>query len=875
MEDNTWGLAEETHALKYRQVGEDFPAAMSRIARHLADDEQHYKAFRDILVDRRFLPGGRVQSASGATRQVTAFNCFTGDTTVVTDKGVKTLFELAQEGSATILTGEGKYQTAPVYSHGTQRIYGVLLQNGHKKETLFATPDHEWIVVNKEERLKTTDLKKGMKIPHGEFKPSQDDMWAVAHGLIYGDGSRSIKDGATKGYYIHVCSEHEITYRVLEGIPYSESDRGRFYYFFGENSKCDMKSLPLEPTPEYVHSFLKGLFLADGSVSKQPEVMITGTEELWGWVNKYGPMAGWYPVGRSKLSEETNYGFRTRPTYNIRFDLRTMGASKLLKGNLDYTPRSEGWRVVEIWEEGEAQVYCPSIEGPRSFISGKGIVLGQCYVMDKIPDSLEGIMRVLTEASKTMQMGGGVGYDFSTLRPRGALIKSLQSFSSGPLSFMDIFDAMCAAISSAGHRRGAQMATMRVDHPDIEDFITSKTNTTRFRNFNISVLVTDKFMKAVEDHDNFDLVFEGQVYKTVYAPALWDRIMRSTWDYAEPGVIFIDRVNRKNNLWYCETIAATNPCGEQPLPPYGACLLGSFNLTAYMKTALFVGEDKLEIKPIVDLAQLRMDIPVVVRAMDNIIDRTIYPLPRQEEEAKAKRRMGLGFTGMANALEVMGLPYGSPEFLAEAEKCFTVLRDQSYIASIELAKEKGRFPRFNSLLLESEFARTLSEDIQSAIRVYGLRNSHLLSMAPTGTISLTAGNISSSIEPPFLHYYDRTVREFDKVKTERISDYAYREWGIKGKTALELTPEEHVAVLNLASRYVDSACSKTCNIGDDVTWEQFQNVYKLAYEGGASGCTTYRAAGKITGVLTAPDIQEDQLSTACTWDPDTGKRTCE
>jgi ribonucleoside-diphosphate reductase alpha chain len=490
-----------------------------------------------------------------------------------------------------------------------------------------------------------------------------------------------------------------------------------------------------------------------------------------------------------------------------------------------------------------------------------------CFVMDDIPDSLEGIMRVLSEAARTQQMGGGVGYNFSTLRPRGAIIKTLGSQSSGPLSFMDIFDAMCAAISSAGHRRGAQMACMRVDHPDIEEFISSKNNGHRFTNFNISVLITDEFMSAVENGDSFDLKFDGKVYSTVSASALWDQIMRSTWDYAEPGVIFIDRVNRKNNLWYCETISATNPCGEQPLPPYGACLLGSFNLTQYVV---------MDEVPYFDYMKFIKDIPIVVRAMDNIIDRTIYPLAKQEYEAKSKRRMGLGVTGLANALEALCASYGSGGFLFLMEQILIVLRDSAYEASIKLAKEKGPFPLFNPLLLESEFARTLPRHINSLIREGGIRNSHLLSMAPTGTISLTAGNVSGSIEPPFSHYYDRDMREFDRMKTERVSDYAYREWGIKGKTALELSPLDHVKVLNLASQYVDSACSKTCNIGDDVSWEDFKEVYVQAYKGGASGCTTYRAAGMRKGILNTVETPAEEVEgLACTWDTETGKRTCE
>ena len=505
-----------------------------------------------------------------------------------------------------------------------------------------------------------------------------------------------------------------------------------------------------------------------------------------------------------------------------------------------------------------------------------------CFVSGTIEDSMEGISKSSGEAAKTMQLGGGIGYDFSTLRPRGALIRSLDSRSSGPISFMGVFDAWCKTIASAGHRRGAQMGVLRVDHPDIEEFIRAKNNSTDLTQFNISVGVTDEFMEAVQSDSDFDLKFDGRVYKTVRAKALWDDILRSTWDWAEPGILFIDRINQKNNLWYCEYIAATNPCGEQPLPPYGACLLGSLNLTQYVG----ILEDGTRV---FNYELLVHDLPYIVRAMDNVVDRATYPLPQQGKEAKDKRRMGLGVTGVANAIEALGFPYGSQGFLDELEKIMSIIRDVAYRTSISLAIEKGPFPLFDVKLLDSAFAKTLPSDIRADIRKYGLRNSHLLSVAPTGTISLSADNVSSGIEPVFSHFYDRTIQTFDGPRVERVEDYAYREWGIKGVTADSLSVFDHVEVLNLASKFVDSACSKTCNVGDDVTWEQFKEVYMKAYEGGASGCTTFRASGKRYGILNAAsseDVVEEPTKEgdgfvdereggACYFDPTTGLRTCE
>jgi len=503
-----------------------------------------------------------------------------------------------------------------------------------------------------------------------------------------------------------------------------------------------------------------------------------------------------------------------------------------------------------------------------------------CFVMQKVPDSLDGIMDVTKEAAKTMQLGGGVGYDFSSIRPKGSRIKSLGSQASGPVSFMGIMDALCKTIASAGHRRGAQMGCLRVDHPDIMEFITSKTNSHSLTQFNISVLVTDKFMECVKADTSFDLVWEDKVYDTVRARSLWDSILRATWDWAEPGVIFIDRVNQMNNLWYCEDISATNPCGEQPLPPYGACLLGSFNTTRYVDKVNGVFEFNWNL--------LSHDIPYVVRAMDNVIDETSYPLKEQEIEAKNKRRMGLGVTGLGNTLGALGILYGSKEAQEFTNKLLKFIAHGCYWSSVELAMEKGPFPLFDKdKYTQSEFVQKLDQELQDAIYKYGIRNSHLTSIAPTGTISLTANNVSSGIEPVFSKSYDRTVQTFDGPRIEKVEDYAYREWGIECPTADNISVLDHVSMLVAAQEWVDSACSKTCNVGESVTWDEFKDVYMQAYEGGAKGCTTFRSAGKRFGILNASaseDIVEEEEPNedetiveggACYIDPETGIRSCE
>lgn len=508
--------------------------------------------------------------------------------------------------------------------------------------------------------------------------------------------------------------------------------------------------------------------------------------------------------------------------------------------------------------------------------SPREVTAYNCFVSGNIEDSMGSIMTAASEAAETMRRGGGIGYDFSRIRPRGELIGTLESKASGPVSFMHIFDAICHTIASAGHRRGAQMGVLRVDHPDIEEFIRAKNNGQKLTGFNVSVGITDEFMNCLVKGERFPLRFEGKTYKYINPTALWEEIMRSTWDWAEPGVLFLDRINGMNNLWYCETIEATNPCGEQPLPAYGACLLGSFNVTKYISINGF------------NFDQFISDIPHVVRAMDNIIDRTQYPLKQQETEAKNKRRMGLGITGIANAAEALGYRYGTEEYLDFQDRVLMTVRDHTYLASVELATEKGSFPLFDvDKYLEGGFIKTLPTYIRDLIRERGIRNSHLTSIAPTGTISLTADNISSGIEPPYLLEYERTIQTFDGPRIERVQDYGLRNFGVRGLTANEIKAQDHVQVLARAQRFIDSAVSKTCNVGDKVTFDEFKNLYFDAWVKGCKGITTFRAAGKRYGILNAVDstkneepedvvlIEDSDVGGACYIDLDTGIRSCE
>ncbi len=489
--------------------------------------------------------------------------------------------------------------------------------------------------------------------------------------------------------------------------------------------------------------------------------------------------------------------------------------------------------------------------------TARRVTLFNCFVMGTIPDSMGGIFDMLKEAALTMQQGGGIGYDFSTIRPKGADVKGVSADASGPLSFMDVWDAMCRTIMSAGSRRGAMMATMRCDHPDVEDFIVAKSDPARLRMFNMSVLVTDAFMEAVKADAAWELTFDGKVYKTLQARDLWNRIMQATFDFAEPGVIFIDRINQANNLNYCETISATNPCGEQPLPPYGACLLGSINLARLVRDP-FGEAAQLDGWALTDL------VTTAVRMMDNVVDVSKFPLEAQAQEAQAKRRIGLGVTGLADALLMTGLRYGSDEAAAQTETWMKEIARAAYLASVELAKEKGSFPLFDAeKFLASGNMVNMDEDVRAAVREHGIRNALLTSIAPTGTISLYAGNVSSGIEPVFAYAYTRKVLQKDGSRTEEeVVDYAVQMWrDLKGDAELPdyfvnaqtLAPLDHVKMQAAAQKWIDSSISKTINCPEDISFEAFKDVYMAAWDQGCKGCTTYRPNDVTGSVLSVSE----------------------
>lgn len=510
----------------------------------------------------------------------------------------------------------------------------------------------------------------------------------------------------------------------------------------------------------------------------------------------------------------------------------------------------ERW-AAEFYTALEDFKYLPAGRITAGAGTGRNVTLSNCFTMGTIQDSMDGIFDNLKEAALTMQAGGGIGYDFSTLRPKGAPVKGVDADASGPLSFMDVWDSMCRTIMSAGSRRGAMMATMRCDHPDIEAFITAKRDPLRLRMFNVSVLVTDPFMAAVKADADWELVFKGKVFKTIRARDLWNLIMESTYKYAEPGVIFIDRVNADHNIGYLEQVATTNPCGEKPMGPYASCLLGSINLARFVPNAFTS-------MAAIDEEGIRSTVRTAIRMMDNVVDVGRFPLPAQAEKARTDRQLGLGVTGLADMLLMMGLTYGSDEAVALTDKVMFIINEEAYKASIAIAKEKGAFPNFDAeKFLASGFMKKMSDDIRDDVRKHGIRNALLTSIAPTGTISLYAGNVSSGIEPVFAYAYMRKVLQKDGTRTEQeVADYAvhlYREMYGKDAelpahfvTAQTLTPLAHVRMQAAAQKWVDSSISKTVNCPEDISFEDFQEIYLQAYETGCKGCTTYRP-NDVTG----------------------------
>lgn len=885
--------AENLHAMKYRLERETFRDFVNRLALALRDNDAHYHELRPIFGDQRFMPAGRIQAAAGSGKNVTYYNCLSGDTKILTREFGSIEIEKISGKDVTLLDGNREWVKCHIHDHGEQLTYAMNVQGGFENAIVRSTPEHGWVrktqghvittraFIGAISRCEIDDLRPQKIVENQERYEA-----GLMHGVIYGDGTHN----GGNNYLIRVCSSHDQIEPILKNYPHSypPSNNGDPCYYI--NSKLKLKEFPDIKDLDYLLGFLRGWFAADGCVSAQPHATLCGDKAEMDWIGIWGPLVGWHIRGASKLSSKTNFGVRKKISLNIHLKSASMCNEDFLldhhraRWNAGHnSKRGKGWRVRgSAFDPKIERVYCPVVPTTHSFALSNGIHSRNCFVSGTLDDSMEGILKRFNEAMWTMRMGGGIGYDFSTLRPKGELIKSLMSVTGGPMAFMPIFDAGCKAIASAGHRRGAQMGVMRVDHPDIIDFINAKHDNTTLSAFNVSIAVTDAFMEALEAGKNFTLKFGGKDYREIDARELWEMVMRGTWDFAEPGILAIDTINRMNNLYYCETIAATNPCGEQSLPPYGACLLGSINLPKYLTkqpisvTSLQSGERQPGYY--LDIEQIERDMPAIVRAMDNVVDRSLYPLPEQQVEAVSKRRMGLGVTGLANALEALGLPYGTPAFIAKQGDVLRRINIAAYKASALLAKEKGAFPLYDcDLYAASKFIKSdaLDDETRDLIKRYGIRNSHLTSIAPTGTISQTADNISSGVEPVFSLTQQRAINTPDGAVIVELQDYGLKFLGVRGKESHEVTPDEHVDVLTTAQKYVDSAVSKTCNVDENCPWPEFKGIYEKAIKAGCKGVTTFNSGGKRMALLkskskSAPADDGDN----CKIDFTTGRREC-
>ncbi len=827
-------FSQELHARKYRGPGEDFRGFTSRVAGHLKDDDHHFHEFRDVLADMRFMPGGRIQSAAGSPKQVTAYNCFVSG--VIHDSFVH---GSEQEGFRSSIMGRASEAAT------TMRMGGGIGFD---------------FCVDPDSRILMADL-----------------TWRAASDVREGERIVGFDEDAplnrAKLREAVVESNAELTQPRVR----VDTDRGPTVV----SATHMFRARPVNWNPKRSGDGYRWIAAED----LRPGDQIAYCIAPWAQDDMDPRDAGWLA---GILDGEGCVSVQTCPS----------GATKGFL-SVAQNPGPVLDRILELLEKygfeykvnGRPKDSCRSVRFAGKWQALRALSLSQSVRLMPRARSLWNGCRISTKSNPparvigTVRLGGGrvmamrtttgtfIGDGFfshnSTLRPRGGLIEGLQSRSCGPLGFMPVYSAVGLATSSTDHRRGAEMGVLRVDHPDIEAFVRAKNNETELRGFNLSIAVTHEFMEAKAAGRPFALRFGGSTHSMVDPQALWELIMRSTWDYAEPGVLFIDTINDWNNLWYCETIAATNPCGEQPLPPFGACLLGSFNLVRYVVRA--AGGYWF------DFERLAADVPCVVRAMDNVVDRTIYPLERQAVEARSKRRMGIGYTGLANAGEACGHPYGSPGFLEFERLVGDTIAHACYRASIELAREKGAFPLFDTdRYLQGKFIRGLPEDVLWGIQAHGIRNSHLTSIAPTGTISLAADNVSSGLEPVFAYQFKRTEMRFDGPKVEVVEDYGVREFGVRGVRTRDVSADQHVHVLATAQGTVDSACSKTCNVDPGMPWSQFKAIYDMAYDMECKGVTTYNSGGKRAGILVASgdDAPEDE-GPSCEIDLETGRRSCD
>ncbi|HEX5417375.1 MAG TPA: adenosylcobalamin-dependent ribonucleoside-diphosphate reductase [Chloroflexota bacterium] len=835
-----------------------------RVARGIAEVEAPEKRafweerFYEAMDSFKFVPGGRILAGAGTGHMVTYYNCFQGDTPVHVREGIVPIGSL--EGEHEVLSEDGIYRRATFQSFGRQKLWAITLANG---AVFHATEDHQWVVTEPKggtTRVTTKELR-GRRIPvNARPAPVRNEDFAagVRHGIVFGDGSSQYGRS-------HVClfGESETLASWFEGEKVRKIDSHasvKTHVRVGGLPGWLKSDLPgRDASAAYWRGFVAGLIAADGYVDSRGSVQLCNKDpDILGRVAEGMALAGFVASGISLIRETSPFDGSDKPMYRLQFFKPTVEPEDLLLESHRQSflnspsPRRATIQVTKVRPTDRVEeVFCCVEPETHTITIGHGYLTGQCYVIPSPEDSRVGILDNLKLMTEIMARGGGVGVNLSSLRPRGSYIRTVNGTASGPCSWAQLYSVATGdVIQQGGSRRGALMLMLNDDHPDIEEFITVKKRPGMIEHANLSICVSDRFMEAVGQDADWQLIWDGEVKRTVKARALWNLICDSAWAAAEPGLVFMDRYNKLSNTWYYEDIRCVNPCGEQGLPPYGVCNLGALNL------ATFVKDGKFDYPALAEISK------VAIRFLDDVIDANDYFLEENRVAQLGTRRTGLGTMGLADALLALEVRYGTDESLDVIEKIYQTIRDAAYEASHEIAVEKGPFPKYDAeKYAKGEFIQRLSDPLQAKIRKHGTRNAVILTQAPTGTTSLLAG-VSSGIEPVFDFAMVRRDRTGEHILYHPVYD-AWRkshpdqpapDWFVK---AADLTPEEHVRVQALIQRYTDSSISKTVNAPNHHTVEEVQTLYRLAYELGCKGVTYYRD-GSRDAVLTHLEEKKEE-----------------
>lgn len=889
-------LSEEVWRRKYRHTAEDnFADTSRRVVNgvYVNDSTTEQQLAYDAIRLGLWMPGGRILAGAGTNKRVTLFNCFDELELLMTRDGIMDFHDA--QGPTEVLTQKGWIE-ADIRRFGIQKVHKYTFvpctkdnrggRSQYRREVL-ATPDHRWILTSGKE---TTALDVGMRVPAcaytGEVNEAQYRN-GFKHGIVFGDGThtrttlRQVGNGyplGTMHFAVRLCGAKADYLPWFEGenITYPPSSKGDPHVFL--HTMEDLKAVPTtEKSPDYIKGFIDGWAAMDGGSSvagEHSKAIFSKNRAALDWLCAHAPFAGYIPVGNRRFSSgETNYG----------------GKGELWVVTIREVAYVE-WECVGIAEYGDRPVMCAVVPEEAAFTLVGGIYTGNCYVNETIEDSMEGIHRGFGNVMFTMQQGGGIGTDFTPIRPNGAWLSRTQAPASGPIPFAIAQDAIGQTVESAGERRGAQMGTLADFHPDLPAFISAKHTAGVLTQFNLSILVSDAFMSAVAEDEDWLLYHavkpfkrdpalealdfydevvgcQAYVYAKWRARELWELITRSTYEYSEPGIIFIDRVNDLNNLYYREQIRCTNPCGEQPLPPKACCNLGANNLAIMVRNPY---TDDAEF----DFALLGRVARIGQRFLDNVTDVTNYPLEAQRKEQMLTRRTGNGQSGLASAMAQLGIRYGSAKAARFASEVSKTIAFAAYEASADLAEERGAFPAYDEASFWNPSANSFAVQRFKGTPLFGrpLRNGVMLTCAPNGTTSVAYGNIDSGIEPIFALEYDRRVRQPDNsYKVSKVKSFSLRLWEHLNpgeplpkhvNTTEDLQIHEHVLVQEAIQYWTDASISKTINIPESMPYEEFAKVYDLAYESGLKGCTTYRPSAVRGSILSTGTTAESSGAAA-------------